>query len=56
LAFEDWLRQSPNAPGTEGVMLAGEPERKARVDREKNGIWIDDATWAELKASEEKLK
>ena len=56
LAFEDWLRQSPNAPGTEGVMLAGEPERKARLDREQNGIWVDDATLAEIEASEDKLK
>jgi uncharacterized oxidoreductase len=56
LAFEDWLRQSPNAPGTEGVLLAGEPERKARTDRQLNGIWVDDATLAEIQASEEKLK
>jgi uncharacterized oxidoreductase len=56
LAFEDWLRQSPNAPGTEGVVLAGEPERKARLEREQNGIWVDDATLAEIEASEDKLK
>ena len=56
LAFEDWLRQSPDAPGTSGVLTAGEPERAARVDRLLNGIWIDDATWAEIQASEDKLK
>jgi uncharacterized oxidoreductase len=56
LAFEDWLRQSPNAPGTSGVMTAGEPERAARAERAQSGIWIDDATWAELQASEDKLK
>jgi hydroxycarboxylate dehydrogenase B len=48
--------KAPNAPGTEGVMLAGEPERKARLDREQNGIWVDDATLAEIEASEDKLK
>jgi uncharacterized oxidoreductase len=37
-------------------MTAGEPERAARAERAKNGIWIDDATWAELQASEDKLK
>jgi uncharacterized oxidoreductase len=37
------------------VVLAGEPERKARLDREKNGIWVDDATLAEIEVSEEKL-
>ncbi len=56
LAFVDWLRQSPDAPGSDGVKLAGEPERTARADREQNGIWIDDATWAEIEASEQKLQ
>jgi uncharacterized oxidoreductase len=56
LAFADWLRQSPDAPGSDGVKLAGEPERAARADREQNGIWIDDATWAEIEASEQKLQ
>jgi uncharacterized oxidoreductase len=27
LAFVEWLRQSPPAPGTDGVQLAGQPER-----------------------------
>ena len=56
LAFADWLRQSPDAPGSDGVKLAGEPERTARADREQNGIWIDDTTWAEIEASEKKLQ
>ncbi len=29
-------------------MLAGEPERKARREREAGGIAIDDQTWAEI--------
>ena len=56
LAFADWLRQSPDAPGSDGVHLAGEPERAARAEREQNGIWIDDATWAEIEAAEKKLQ
>jgi uncharacterized oxidoreductase len=56
LAFADWLRQSPDAPGSDGVQLAGEPERTARAEREQSGIWIDDATWAEIEASEQKLQ
>jgi uncharacterized oxidoreductase len=56
LAFADWLRQSPQAPGSEGVRLAGEPERAARAEREQQGIWIDDATWEEIEASEKKLQ
>jgi hydroxycarboxylate dehydrogenase B len=48
LAFVDWLRQSPPAPGSEGVLLAGEPERAARRRRETDGIALDDQTWAEV--------
>ena len=47
-AFVDWLRQSPAAPGSDGVRLAGEPEREARVARAQAGITIDDQTWAEI--------
>jgi uncharacterized oxidoreductase len=36
--------------------MAGEPERAARAEREQNGIWIDDTTWAEIEASEQKLQ
>ncbi len=48
LAFIDWLRQSPPAPGTEGVQLAGEPERAARAQRRRDGIQVDDTTWGEI--------
>jgi uncharacterized oxidoreductase len=51
LAFVDWLRQSPPAPGGEGVMLAGEPERKARRQREAEGIAVDEQTWSEIVAA-----
>ena len=55
LAFIDWLRQSPAAPDSQGVVLAGEPERAARAARKKNGIVIDDATWQEIKAAGAKV-
>ena len=48
LAFIDWLRQSPATEGSDGVQLAGEPERAARLARKKNGIVVDDATWQEI--------
>lgn len=47
LAFVDWLKQSPPAADG-GVLLAGEPERAARARREREGIAIDDQTWAEI--------
>jgi uncharacterized oxidoreductase len=55
LDFIDWMRQSPAAPGTEGMMLAGEPERLARAKRLRDGIVIDDASWKELQDCESKL-
>jgi uncharacterized oxidoreductase len=55
LAFVEWLRQSPPAPDTDGVMLAGEPERQARAARSRDGIVVDDATWAEIQAAGAKV-
>ncbi len=46
--FIEWLRQSPPGAGFEGVQIAGEPERRARAAREREGIWLDDATWREI--------
>ncbi|HXD41626.1 MAG TPA: malate/lactate/ureidoglycolate dehydrogenase [Ramlibacter sp.] len=56
LAFVDWLKQSPPAPGCDRVRLAGEPEREARVERERDGIAIDDTTWDEIVAAAKKVK
>jgi hydroxycarboxylate dehydrogenase B len=55
LAFIDWMQQSPAAKGGDGVLLAGDPERRARAQRGDNGILIDDATWQELLASAQKV-
>lgn len=47
-AFIDWLRDAPAGPGVEAVQIAGEPERKARQLRAKEGITVDDQTWQEI--------
>ncbi len=47
-AFLDWLQQGPAAPGTDAVRTAGEPERAARQQREREGITVDAQTWKEL--------
>ncbi|HSV57423.1 MAG TPA: malate/lactate/ureidoglycolate dehydrogenase [Variovorax sp.] len=54
-AFVAWLRQSPPGAGFEAVQIAGEPERKARVTRQVDGIWVDDATWGEIVAAGAKV-
>ena len=55
LAFVDWLRQSPPAPGFDAVRIAGEPEREARARRERDGIAVDGHTWAEIVAAGKKV-
>jgi hydroxycarboxylate dehydrogenase B len=55
LAFVDWLKLSPPAAGSDGVLIAGEPERKARAQREREGFAIDDHTWAEIGAAGAKV-
>lgn len=47
-AAVDWVKSSPPAPGGERVMVAGDPERRARAARMANGITIDDVTWKEI--------
>ena len=54
-AFVAWLKQSPPAPGSEGVLLAGEPERRYRREREAGGITVDDHTWSEIVAAGAKV-
>lgn len=55
LDFVDWLQKSPAAAGTDGALLAGDPERKAREQRRRDGIAIDAATWAEIGAAGAKV-
>jgi uncharacterized oxidoreductase len=50
LAFVDWLRHAPTYQGINAVQIAGDPERRARLQRAKDGIEIDDQTWADIVA------
>jgi hydroxycarboxylate dehydrogenase B len=47
-AFVDWLHAARVAPDFDAVRVAGEPERAARQQRERDGIAIDSQTWQEL--------
>ncbi len=48
MAFLDWVKQSPAAPGTDGVKIAGEPERETLAQRSRHGIPVDETTWKEV--------
>jgi hydroxycarboxylate dehydrogenase B len=53
--FLDWLRKSAVGPGFDRVRIAGEPERETRARREREGIPVDETTWAEIQAAGSKL-
>jgi uncharacterized oxidoreductase len=43
-----WVRSSPPVAGGDGVLIAGEPERRAEAARRRDGVVIDDRSWEEL--------
>jgi LDH2 family malate/lactate/ureidoglycolate dehydrogenase len=44
----DELRASPVAPGFDEVLVPGDPETRARAERERSGVPIEPALWARL--------
>ena len=55
LAFIDWLKAGPVAPGFDAVQIAGDPERACREQREREGITVDAQTWQEIVAAGHKV-
>ncbi|WP_096697361.1 malate/lactate/ureidoglycolate dehydrogenase [Polaromonas sp. AER18D-145] len=55
LAFVDWLRAGPVAPGFDAVQIAGDPERAYRAQRQDQGIAVDAQTWQEIVAAGRKV-
>lgn len=53
--YRDWVKAARPAPGFDEVMFPGDPERKARAEREANGVPIDDGSWAQLLATAESV-
>jgi uncharacterized oxidoreductase len=49
------MKGAPPADGVEAVMVPGDPERKARAEREANGVPVDAETWAQIVAAAGKL-
>jgi uncharacterized oxidoreductase len=48
--FVDGLRASRPMPGVESVLVAGDPERRARAQRLRDGFPMPDAAWDEIAA------
>ncbi|MDP3865053.1 MAG: malate/lactate/ureidoglycolate dehydrogenase [Rhodoferax sp.] len=55
LAFTDWLKAGPVAPGFDAVRVAGDPERGYRKQREQEGIAVDAQTWQEIVSAGHKV-
>ncbi len=52
LAFVDWLRAEPAGRGLRRACRSpASRSARARAARERDGIWLDDATWAEIVAA-----
>jgi len=47
-ALMDYVKSSPPADPDASVMVAGDPERKARLQRGAEGIPVDPTTWQQL--------
>jgi uncharacterized oxidoreductase len=49
------IRACPKAGGVEEILLPGDPERRSKAARLKDGIPLDDGTWGQLVAVAQKL-
>ena len=49
------MLDTPPAPGSEGVLLPGDPERRTMANRRAQGIPLDENTWQQLVASAQGL-
>ncbi|MFT5087530.1 MAG: putative oxidoreductase [Planctomycetota bacterium] len=46
--FIDYVKSSRKAPGVDEILMPGEIEERNRLERERNGIPVDDTTWQTL--------
>ncbi|MEO1090994.1 MAG: malate/lactate/ureidoglycolate dehydrogenase [Pseudomonadota bacterium] len=47
-AFQAYVKASPPAPGTDRVLLPGEPEARQRAERRRDGIPVDEMTMTQI--------
>jgi hydroxycarboxylate dehydrogenase B len=46
--YVDFIRQTKPISGVDQVLIPGDPERKTRAERTKNGVPLPDDTWAAI--------
>ncbi len=52
----DNVRNCPRAAGVDAIQLPGDPERRERARRQREGIHLDDGTWGQLVTLAGKLR
>jgi uncharacterized oxidoreductase len=51
----DWVKSSPTMPGVKQIYIPGEIEEETRRRRERDGIQVEETTWADLCAAAKEL-
>jgi hydroxycarboxylate dehydrogenase B len=46
--YVDFIRETKPVAGVDSVLIPGDPERKMRAERTKNGVPLPDDTWAAI--------
>jgi uncharacterized oxidoreductase len=46
--YTDFIRETKPIAGVESVLVPGDPERKMRAERTRNGVPLPDDTWAAI--------
>jgi len=46
--YVDFIRATKPVAGVDAVLIPGDPERKMRAERTKNGVPLPDDTWAAI--------
>jgi hydroxycarboxylate dehydrogenase B len=49
--YVDFIRATKPVAGVDNVLIPGDPERKTRAERSKNGVPLPDDTWAAIVAT-----
>ena len=47
--MSDYVKSSKLADGSTEILVPGEPEKKERERREKNGVPVDEETWRQIR-------
>ena len=53
--FAQYLKSTPPADGSSGVLYPGEPEYLREQARRRDGIEVEDATWRKLESLAEQF-